>query len=995
MPIAVSDLLLAYRQAKFALTEERLSVGLVNLATFENGLNKNMRQLSLALSSGGGFGNVPLGEVWLSPKSVSYERDARPVDVVAIAEPLQTQRLSEVHVRCHLQPSIEFSIAEILWTWRYGSALDGLLSRHCVANRVQRDRAGNPDRWTRRLFQFWKLKYRRFQDDGLAAARKLLEQRGYGALVTFDIRSYYDNIDPSFLLSEPFLASLRPRLSDADRDAYVADTSGLLLKYAEYQTAAEHLLGILMLGRGIPIGALSSRLVANLALAPLDEHIARKATVYHYARWVDDLVVVLDNVAAREGLDAITEELLPLERPKVPGSLWLNATGMQRFNSHFEINRAKARIYWLEGLAGTDFLKVIKADLDAIVSEQNAFGGGVSRKEGTKSLLAMAGLRGDDGPEAFQGIDEVRIRRFASSVLISKELEVLGLLAPDKVPENDSLHALVRVLAREQRWTAFLDILLRILSVGVASRDEILANSSLELLHRWAREVERLEQNPSWGGRSIGVSALVHVSRFLHARAVEAVCRALPLDQRELKRPKTLSPMLTTASHTTGYAKLLKSAKQLLLADLRLFEQEVEFQVGSVRIRRTTMKGIRSLITGTKLEGRLRLVDRFLRASRSISDNVYGLGASALRVFLMTRPPSVFDISIRWNQAHPNSPVPPVKVVNAVRGTNYSSEMARWLASGDKGGHLSFPSDGSSEPDAPVRIALVNLFTSNDWFDAAARGTPATSRSRLRAFEQVVNKARSLRRQGERLLVLFPELSVPRQWLRSLATRLITDQIAFVAGLEYNRLGSTVANEAVAVLPGDFFRVGVGIWRKVTPAVGEEARFLRSNGLTFASAIHLPGARTVSSPWGAFSVLICSELLEVSARARLPGRVDYVLVPSWNRDRFTFEYLAQAAVLDLHAYVAIANNAAYSDCRIRGPYKEDYRRDVCRLIDRNVNSVISGVPEILALRRFQSASSVSIPVDASGLAGSEGSGEPENTVFKPIPPGFRYLRPSW
>ena len=140
----------------------------------------------------------------------------------------------------------------------------------------------------------------------------------------------------------------------------------------------------------------------------------------------------------------------------------------------------------------------------------------------------------------------------------------------------------------------------------------------------------------------------------------------------------------------------------------------------------------------------------------------------------------------------------------------------------------------------------------------------------------------------------------------------------------------------------------------------------------------------VSSRYGDFSVLICSELLEIKARARLPGRIDYVLVPSWNRDRLTFEHLAQASTLDLHAFVAIANNAEYSDCRIRGPYKLDFKKDVCRLIDPGVDSVISGVPEITALRRHHK------------VPPFMWSPQPEasDPKFKPLPPGFKARRPA-
>ena len=346
MPVPTADLLLAFRQAKFALTEERQSVGLDRIAQFERHIESHLGALSQVLEPGGGFSAVPLGEVWVTPKKVTYDVDAHPPDVVSIVESLRPQRLAEIHLRCHLQPTMEFAIAEVLWIWKYGGALDSLLPPECIANRIKRDRVGNVDRWGRRLFHFWKQRYRAFQDAGIAAAKQTLAERGQCAFATFDIRSYYDRIDPSFLLSANLIAKVLPRLPVAARSSYAADTRNLLVKYAEYQTAVEEMMQVPMQGRGIPIGALSSRLVANLALAPLDNRVRRRHGVRHYARWVDDIIVVTDDIEAQDGIAAVAQELLPMQAAGADGALLLNTDLLRRPNSLFEVNRNKARVYW-------------------------------------------------------------------------------------------------------------------------------------------------------------------------------------------------------------------------------------------------------------------------------------------------------------------------------------------------------------------------------------------------------------------------------------------------------------------------------------------------------------------------------------------------------------------------------------------------------------------------------------------------------------------------
>ena len=78
---------------------------------------------------------------------------------------------------------------------------------------------------------------------------------------------------------------------------------------------------------------------------------------------------------------------------------------------------------------------------------------------------------------------------------------------------------------------------------------------------------------------------------------------------------------------------------------------------------------------------------------------------------------------------------------------------------------------------------------------------------------------------------------------------------------------------------------------------------------------------------GTFSVLICSELLDVELRSSLIGRVDFLIVPAWYKDTATFDHTVQTVANDLHCYVAVANNALYSDSRVFVPKWARHERD--------------------------------------------------------------------
>jgi hypothetical protein len=194
--------------------------------------------------------------------------------------------------------------------------------------------------------------------------------------------------------------------------------------------------------------------------------------------------------------------------------------------------------------------------------------------------------------------------------------------------------------------------------------------------------------------------------------------------------------------------------------------------------------------------------------------------------------------------------------------------------------------------------------------------------------------------------------------------------------LEYQRNGDKVVNEAIGVFTTGFGTAAICFWPKTHPA-RHECQQLGTLGCTLTEDA---GSRwLVNTDYGTFSTLICSELLDVEERGRLRGRIDVLLVPSWNPDTATFDHTVQTTANDLHCYSAIANNARFSDCRVQTPAYKQYERDACRLICRDEVDTVSCALDVEKLRAFQRRSVDSVNVDSK--------------EFKPIPPGFQYRRP--
>jgi len=123
--------------------------------------------------------------------------------------------------------------------------------------------------------------------------------------------------------------------------------------------------------------------------------------------------------------------------------------------------------------------------------------------------------------------------------------------------------------------------------------------------------------------------------------------------------------------------------------------------------------------------------------------------------------------------------------------------------------------------------------------------------------------------------------------------------------------------------------------------------------------------------------MICSELQNSKARVRFQGKVDALMVLSWNQDLETFASLVESAALDVHAYTILVNNRRYGDSRVRSPAKESFLRDLARVRGGDNDFVIAATLHIDELRAFQSRAK-RWPQDGD--------------KFKPVPEGFKLTK---
>jgi predicted amidohydrolase len=1013
MRVSESDLFLAYRQAKAALFYEQRGVCLLDLAKFEQRLPQNLAGLREHLTTiGGWFDDIQVGNLWVVPKSVkSNPQDSD--DVVRIGGRDTSRNGSGLNIQLRCTPSPEFAILEVLYLWKFGPLLERLLSRSVVGYRLdlKHNKARPYSRW---LFEYWPPRYQEFRTAPLREAKRALSKPdGSVIIVTADFASFYDTIDPSFLTSPRFVgkidfgSSTERGVADELRSEYMTATTSLLGAYRTYHEQAAQLTGLTW-STGVPIGTNTSRIVANLALATFDAHIRRNKSVICYRRYVDDFVaVVRSSPDEKVTLDSALAPLIPLI--KTNSSHWnLDAQYLERGDSEFQLQRKKVRVHHLNGIQGRDFVNAVAGDFNRLVSERRSFlDPEVLHERGATSLVKASKSEGSP-LRVLRDADRTRLERFALATHLRSLDRISHLVSRSDARRQvrQTLETVVRVLDGNDNWVENLDLVLRLLRLAVSTNDSESSGEIVALTERMWGTLDRLKATATklyHRDREIdSPRAWIWLRNYLHERRLEAICNSLPPDVMRSTVGAWLTKGVTCYTDKIGLTALKNRARLLAASDLRARDREDDaFALNPLD---THDRGwMRSFLSrDSEMLARLDTIETFTKLSLREPSGPWRIAPA--RLFLCTRPPSYFDVARRWmtlierkgfyadvfkNLLH---------VVNAIRGTSYADS----LGSVEDEYTIRIPDPASSTEGTETvnpRLILANLVTEHDthWVGSASRvggsshGDPVLSLARFRDLASVLRKSNAATRERSTSgivppsLLVLPEMSIPRAWFRAVANYVVKlNRHGLIAGVEYEHHSNElfVENQVHAVFPGPFSAAASWCWTKVFPA-HEEALKLRELPIpvTFPE-VRSTDSRTprtvVQTVFGNLSVLICSELLETQRVADLVGRVELVLVPSWNTDTASYDHLIQSVGMHLHAVVAVANNGHYSDCRAWAPRYVRWERDLCRLIERDVNSIVTVEMPLRSLRDFRAGI---LPTGTAGAALNPG--------WRPLPPGWR------
>jgi len=934
--------------------------------------------------------------------------------------------------------SVNFHLLSALWTNRVGHRLDACLSRDVYASRVRRlrpDSQGRTGRYHIRCIGSmapYFTQYRTWREHGLAAMKRSLDSGEKVIGVTLDLRNYFHRIDPRFVLDRVFHQSIGLGKETADRDVIVCapltptdkELSALFVGTLEaWARRAHDMLRSAQVGTeatglavaGVPICVTACRIMANVLLHRWDEGIREGLSPIYYGRYVDDMFIVLRD----PGTLADASEVMGYLSTRLPAGMMATDTdsngerdislGSYQRRSTLTIQDRKCRTFMLEGKAGLDLLETIRSEIHDLSSERRLMPDlDATRFPLAKSVLSAA-ERPEDKADSFRKAEKLSLRRMAWAIEL-RNAETLSLDLPraEWTGERREFYRFARShVLRPENLLDHFDYLPRLLGLAVACHDWEDATQLVASARRGLDQVRDACRSTSRGFKvnghdadlGTGVGWQMVNATFEHL-VHETILRSWPwLDS------------------STGPSPIpVNAAARKLLREARLQEHALRTTVARIAqadLGRTPLKEhparlspasatspARELAEVDWLEPTLgddaHVIADFLLRTRSLRLSEYlphhdrTLDEEVIPYLFPTRPYTPREIAeldprcVGFGQGGVERSPTAVwaKQVRAFRGIWTKEDLpgaAPRDGKNNSGVHVVHLSDSLEMPH-PV-LCLANLEMNDDEWRASAENKPILSLARYRRLVRLVNQV--IHAEPKPDYVLLPELALPRRWVNSVVNRLLQERISVIAGVEYAHIPpNLVRNDAVLALTDNRlgFESSVLIWQpKSEPAPNEERDLVAVHGRGWCPPDRV-GPPVYRHNGFDFAVMICSELQEVSYRHKVRGEVDAVMVLSWNQDLDTFSPLVESASLDVHAFVALANNRRYGDSRVRSPAKERHERDLCRVRGGKDDYIVVVELDVEGLRKFQSR--------AKRWAR-------EGDRFKPVPQGFTIAPRRW
>ncbi|KXZ71995.1 reverse transcriptase domain-containing protein [Acinetobacter venetianus] len=1008
--LEITDLLIAYRKAKSDIFWEKNISAVERFVNFERDFELNIRNLFEVLRHGDVekiLSYCTDNNFFINyPKSIDFEcQDEEFKDFYSISSPAKEfdRKLKNCKITISSRIignfTVQAHILSALWINFIGHKYDEKLSKNSYGSRLNRislengccinETKYNLEKNT--SFQPYFLPYKEWQNNGLNSIEKSLEAKKNVMVFSLDLKGYYHNIDAKIISNDNFNSDIGVELDDSEKKFNLI-ICNLIDRWGDDVTEYYKLKFNFDLKAGLPIGLTCSKIISNIVLKILDDKIEGNLKPISYGRYVDDIFIVVDNkdfLNKKDFLRFFANKIGIDDIKNINDIL-----GKYKTKTELKVQDKKIKTFFLNGRNARNFIKNIKQELREISSEHRLM-------PNAQDLILT---------------EDNTIKKTNFDIKSTSSLELLSKTRSELSLQLSYIEGLMRDLPKEE-WTQekvkFYDFILeevtvpcvlfnyykyleRILNIAVSLGD-------FDFVYCMYKKIKKnlmnllVSKNFAVNLNSQDIIGDINFNKYIDEIIISIKMVVFDSLIKSFGEKVVNRNFLNICNFIFGFEfnpiDFGEKVKLVILSDLanvplKLYNRKIDklSQPNGILVDYIEKYNLNLImdVGSTSLSKNLTYARKDLKV---ISEQV------DIYPFLFpTRPLNSLDISDLFNDKLYGGKISNIdrfylwkKYVQVVSGEFYISEVELTNISQDldesyfkivddveKKYENKLVAIGTEEKKS-IKVAITNFETKEEEWSYSADNKSKLTFERYERFKNLIDQVLTLKDKPD--YVIFPELSIPLEWLNTLIHKMSKSKISFIAGTEYEHNGNEIYSSAYMFLHDTSF--GCSSWQlikqpKLLPAVGEDKDLQSKYGKTWKAFKDFNKPVYIHNGF-CFGVMICSELQNSRARVAFQGQIDGLFILSWNRDIETFGDLIKSAALDVHSYVILVNNRKYGDSRVRVPSKNSWMRDLARLRGGDNDYVVSVSLKYNDLRDFQSRAK-RWPSDSD--------------KFKPTPEGF-------
>jgi len=828
------------------------------------------------------------------------------------------------------------------------------------------------------LFTKYFEKYQEWRDKGIRAAKSQIDEGNDILLISLDIKSFFHSVQIDFNeLKKDLKCDNQNSLTDLIELICIAHTKKLKINSKERKSKLPLL----------PIGLVSSGVIANWLLSDFDKELKDKMAPVYYGRYVDDIFIVVSNVKPPKktileefNKDIIPEETInwiakrfffdgkPLKVEKDEDGLSLIFTEKKYIG--LKIQAKKLKLYYF----APDWPHAMLNKFQKALEENSSAFWFLPDEEDLKDSLddEAYDMQYEDTINKFRSISDVKASKYGASVFLAKriKLAILHSGASDEKITKEVFRFFkgVSILALYNMWE-------KVFSYWVVTDDlkaiKKLHKQILQALSELKANDKETELKATLNNHlNICLKMAFSLNPALLERLIKSE-ESFISKQIEIEIGiKNLRFALLTRHH---YLPL----PSLILTDYYLNTNESLLSEG---LFDKLMEVNSSFNLNTKLVDESWRIPRWyylqevcmffflmeLKQRKQDNDKVFfyskDKGTDEKMIYSDTYVADCCNLFEKLNKRRISENIS-TKLLKRYREDSAPvPKIDSWVTTiqdGDNG--------------LKLKLGLSNMRIDGKDLKVAIKKKSIITKEKRTKHIKLLNLA-----EEEKIdLLILPEVSVPLEWLYAYADEARRKQRAFVFGLEHFTINNFCFNFSVGLLP-----IKLGKMREVfiLPRLKnhyspKEENDIRSVGKIVpnqaTSFYHLIKWQQIQ-----FAIYNCYELTDVVHRSIFRSELDILFAIEYNMDTNYFSNIAESTCRDLHCYFVQANTSEYGDSRVVEP-KETEKMNPVRVKGGENNVILRYELDIQKLRDFQE---LRLPYQM------------EDKSFKTTPPDFDHSK---